>query len=385
MIIFAKNTAIMIPRIIETQIRDLLFQGKAIVLIGPRQSGKTTLIQTILNDNLENSLFLDGDDPNVEQLLTRPNTLQIKQLIGDKNIVFIDEAQRIKDIGLTAKIIVDQFKDVQLILSGSSAFELSQQTNEPLTGRKRTFYLWPISWQEWQNHIGYLKSDQDLENRLVLGFYPDVLNSETSSKTLLRELADSYLYKDILMFGNIKKPEDIKKLLQAISYQVGSEVSLRELGETVGIDPKTVERYISILEKAYVIFRLNPLSRNLRNEIKTNRKIYFYDNGIRNAVIGQLQSLSIRQDIGILWENFIISERLKFLNNNGIFANRYFWRTAQQQEVDYVEEIDGFFHAYELKWNPKKKVKFPNKFIDAYKPITNIVNRENFKNILNNN
>jgi uncharacterized protein len=385
MFIFAKNTAIMIPRIIETQIRDLLFQGKAIVLIGPRQSGKTTLIQTILNDNLENSLFLDGDDPNVEQLLTRPNTLQIKLLIGDKNIVFIDEAQRIKDIGLTAKIIVDQFKDVQLILSGSSAFELSQQTNEPLTGRKRTFYLWPISWQEWQNHIGYLKSDQDLENRLVLGFYPDVLNSETSSKTLLRELADSYLYKDILMFGNIKKPEDIKKLLQAISYQVGSEVSLRELGETVGIDPKTVERYISILEKAYVIFRLNPLSRNLRNEIKTNRKIYFYDNGIRNAVIGQLQSLSIRQDIGILWENFIISERLKFLNNNGIFANRYFWRTAQQQEVDYVEEIDGFFHAYELKWNPKKKVKFPNKFIDAYKPITNIVNRENFKNILNNN
>jgi uncharacterized protein len=373
----------MIARIIENQINQLLFKGKAILLIGPRQSGKTTLINKILNNYEDITVFLDGDDPNVERLLTRPNTEQIRQIIGSKTIVFIDEAQRIKDIGLTAKIIVDHFKNIQLILSGSSAFELSQQTNEPLTGRKRTFYLWPISWQEWQNNIGFLKADQDLENRLVLGFYPNILSSANESKVILRELSESYLYKDILMFGNIKKPEDIRKLLQALAYQVGNEVSLRELGETVGLDPKTIDRYINILEKAYVIFRLNPLSRNLRNEIKTNRKIYFYDNGIRNAVIGQLQPFSVRQDIGALWENFIISERLKFLNNNRIYGNQYFWRTSQQQEVDYVEEIDGKFFAYEIKWNPKKKVNFPKTFTETYKPKTQVINRESFNNLIN--
>jgi uncharacterized protein len=373
----------MIARIIENQINQLLFKGKAILLIGPRPSGKTTLINKILNNYEDITVFLDGDDPNVERLLTRPNTEQIRQIIGSKTIVFIDEAQRIKDIGLTAKIIVDHFKNIQLILSGSSAFELSQQTNEPLTGRKRTFYLWPISWQEWQNNIGFLKADQDLENRLVLGFYPDILSSANESKVILRELSESYLYKDILMFGNIKKPEDIRKLLQALAYQVGNEVSLRELGETVGLDPKTIDRYINILEKAYVIFRLNPLSRNLRNEIKTNRKIYFYDNGIRNAVIGQLQPFSVRQDIGALWENFIISERLKFLNNNRIYGNQYFWRTSQQQEVDYVEEIDGKFFAYEIKWNPKKKVNFPKTFTETYKPKTQVINRESFNNLIN--
>ncbi|HQL69498.1 MAG TPA: ATP-binding protein [Bacteroidales bacterium] len=311
----------MIERSLEANIRKALFKGKAIVLLGPRQSGKTTLVKKIVNDFEDRAITLDADDPTVQQLLIRPNTMQLKQIIGNKSVVFIDEAQRIKDIGITSKIIVDQFSGLQLILSGSSAFDLNQQTNEPLTGRKISFYLYPVSWQEWQNHTGYLQADQDIENRLVYGFYPDILNSADDSKILLRELTDSYLYKDILMFGNIKKPEDIRKLLQALAFQVGSEVSLRELGEIVGLDPKTIDRYISILEKAYVIFKLNPLSRNLRNEIKTNRKIYFYDNGIRNAIIGQLQPVSIRQDIGQLWENFIISERVKFLSYNTQFEN----------------------------------------------------------------
>jgi uncharacterized protein len=374
----------MIERQIEKQIIEFLFRGKAIVLIGPRQCGKTSLLKEILNDYQSTTLFLDGDDPNVQRILERPNTLQIKQLIGKHTIVFIDEAQRISDIGLTSKIIVDQFKNIQLILSGSSAFDLNQQIHEPLTGRKITFYLYPISWSEWENYCGYLNADQDIENRLIYGFYPDVLVSDIDSNILLRELADSYLYKDILMFGNVKKPEDVKKLLQALAYQVGSEVSLRELGETVGIDPKTVDRYISILEKAFVIFRLNPLSRNLRNEIKTNRKIYFYDNGIRNAVIGQLQPIANRQDIGKLWENFIISERKKFLNNNQLFANMYFWRTLQQQEIDYVEELDGKFYATEIKWNPKKTSRFSKSFLNAYNPITTIINRDNFKSFLSN-
>ncbi len=373
----------MIDRIIENQIREVLFKGKAILLIGPRQSGKTTLIKKIIKNFENETIIFDADDPSVENLLTRPNTLQISQLIGNKTIVFIDEAQRIKDIGITSKIIVDQFSEVQLILSGSSAFDLTQQTNEPLTGRKRTFNLYPISWNEWQNHSGFVKAEQDLENRLVFGFYPDILNSMNDANTLLRELTDSYLYKDILMFGNIKKPEDIKKLLQALAFQVGSEVSLRELGEIVGLDPKTIDRYISILEKAYVVFKLNPLSRNLRNEIKTNRKIYFYDNGIRNAVIGQLQPISIRQDIGQLWENFIVSERLKYLNNKQIFANTYFWRTSQQQEVDYIEETEGRFNAYEIKWNPKKQHLISKTFTNTYQPDTSTtINRQNFKDFL---
>ncbi len=372
----------MIERIIEKQLRETIFKGKAIIVIGPRQSGKTTLLKKILEDFKTQTIMLDGDDPNVLKLLSRPNTMQLKQLIGNKKIVFIDEAQRIKEIGITAKIIVDQFPEVQLIMSGSSSFDLTQETNEPLTGRKRTFYLWPVSWSEWQKHTGFLVADQDLENRLVLGLYPDILNSANDAEINLRELTDSYLYKDVLMFGNIKKPEEIKKLLQALSYQLGNEVSLRELGEMVGLDPKTIDRYISILEKAYVIFRLNPLSRNLRNEIKTNRKIYFYDNGIRNAVIGQMQPLSIRQDIGVLWENFIITERLKFLSNNKVFANTYFWRTSQQQEVDYIEEVNGKFYGYEIKWNPKRRPKFPKTFINAYNPILKTINRDNFKQII---
>lgn len=380
-----RNRSAMIERSLEANIRKALFKGKAIVLLGPRQSGKTTLVKKIVNDFEDRAITLDADDPTVQQLLIRPNTMQLKQIIGNKSVVFIDEAQRIKDIGITSKIIVDQFSGLQLILSGSSAFDLNQQTNEPLTGRKISFYLYPVSWQEWQNHTGYLQADQDIENRLVYGFYPDILNSADDSKILLRELTDSYLYKDILMFGNIKKPEDIRKLLQALAFQVGSEVSLRELGEIVGLDPKTIDRYISILEKAYVIFKLNPLSRNLRNEIKTNRKIYFYDNGIRNAIIGQLQPVSIRQDIGQLWENFIISERVKFLSYNTQFANNYFWRTAQQQEIDYIEEIDGKFNAYEIKWNSKKQSLFSKTFTNTYKPdACTVINRQNFKAFLSN-
>lgn len=372
----------MIDRIIEKQIRKSFFRGKAIIIVGPRQSGKTTLINKILEDYSSESLFLDADDPNVEKLLTRPNTMQIKNIIGKKTIVFIDEAQRIKDIGITSKIIVDQFKKVQLILSGSSAFDLAQQTHEPLTGRKRSFNLFPISWAEWQNHIGFVKAEQDIENRLVYGFYPDILSSKTEAYIYLRELAESYLYKDILMYGDVKKPDVLKRLLQALAFQIGNEVSLRELGEIVGLDPKTVERYISILEKAFVVFRLPALSRNLRNEIKTNRKIYFYDNGIRNAVIAQLQALPLRQDIGQLWENFIISERLKQLNYSNSFANTYFWRTTQQQEIDYIEEIDGEFFAYEIKWNPKRKVRFPKTFTDSYQAKFSIINRENFQDFL---
>ncbi len=293
--------------------------------------------------------------------------------------MFIDEAQRIPEIGLTSKIIIDKFRDVQLILSGSSSFDLYSKVNEPLTGRKWTFNLWPVSWEEWQNHVGYVKAEQDVENRLVFGFYPDVLNHEENPEQVLAELAESYLYKDILMYEGLKKPTAIKKLLQALAFQVGSEVSLQELGQTIGIDPKTVNVYIDILEKAYIIFRLTPLSRNLRNEIKAKNKVYFCDNGIRNAVIGQLQPLAIRQDIGILWENFMVSERVKQISINNYLRNYYFWRTTQQQEVDYIEEVNGEFFAYEFKWSEKKKIKFPKTFSNNYKSVDKGINRSNFR------
>lgn len=314
--------------------------------------------------------------------MTRPNTQQIKQIIGNNKIVFIDEAQRIPEIGLTSKIIVDKFKDVQLILSGSSSFDLYSKINEPLTGRKWTFSLWPITWEEWQNHVGYVRAEQDVENRMVFGFYPDVLNHEENPSPVLAELAESYLYKDILMYEGLKKPTAIRKLLQALAFQVGSEVSLQELGQTVGVDPKTINIYIDILEKAFIVFRLTPLSRNLRNEIKARSKIYFYDNSIRNAVIGQLQPLAIRQDVGILWENFLVSERVKQISQNKDLRQYYFWRTAQQQEVDYVEEINGRFFGYEFKWSERKKIKFPKTYTNGYDSVNDGINRSNFRDFV---
>ena len=278
--------------------------------------------------------------------------------------------------------MVDQLPEVQVILSGSSAFELANHTNEPLTGRKWTYQLWPGSWQEWQDHVGYVKAEQDLENRLVFGFYPDVLNHPHEAEIVLKELTESYLYKDVLIFGNLKKPIEIQKLVRALAYQLGNEVSNSELGQIVGVDPKTIDRYITILEQAKVVYRLAPLSRNLRNEIKSNRKVYFYDNGVRNAIIGQLQPLAIRQDIGALWENFLMSERLKVVQYHQLNLNSYFWRTRQQQEVDYVEEKNGKFFGYEFKWNERRKVKFPKTFTEAYNANNLIINRSNFRDFI---
>lgn len=368
----------MINRILENQIRERLFSGKVIIVTGPRQVGKTTLLKKILG-GMNDVLFLDGDDPTIQKLIDRPNTEQIRQIIGTSTIVFIDESQRINDIGLTAKIIVDQLKSVQLILSGSSSFELLSQTTEPLTGRKWAFTLWPVSWQEWQMHSGYVKAEQDFENRLVYGLYPDVLVNPLDQESILKELAESYLYKDILIYANIKKPDSIQKLLQALAWQVGNEVVYSEVAQICGLDPKTVASYIDILEKAFVIFRLPSFSRNLRNEIKSARKIYFFDNGIRNAVIGQFQPFQLRKDIGALWENFLVSERCKYLKYNKSNAITYFWRTKQQQEVDYVEEKNGLIHGYEFKWNPRQTKRIPTTFSNAYNSVDKCITRNNFR------
>jgi len=364
-------------RYLEKEIKKRIGSGKAIVLIGPRQVGKTTLIETILKS--KDYLLLDGDDPKTRVLLTEPNTEEIRSILGKYKYVFIDEAQRIKGIGLTMKIITDRFKGIQLFTSGSSSFDLSNQINEPLTGRKWEYQLFPISWEEYEEHHGYLYSEQQLENRLLYGFYPDVLNNPGDEINILRNLVNSYLYKDILSFVNIQKPEILEKLVQALALQIGSEVNYSELAQIVDADKNTVSKYIDILQKGYIIFKLGSFSRNLRNEIKKNKKIYFYDNGIRNMVIGNFNPLELRTDKGALWENFLISERVKQIEYKQSLAHIYFWRTRQQQEVDFVEENSGKIYGYEFKWNNRKKVKLPKTFIETYNAESKVIDRKNFR------
>ena len=368
-------------RTLEKVILNKFDKGKAIILIGARQVGKTTLIKKILAD--KNYLFLDADDPIVRSLLTKANTQQLRRLIGKYKIIFLDEAQRISGIGLTLKIITDQFKDVQLLASGSSSFDLANELNEPLTGRKWEYELFPISWEEYENYHGYLVAEQQFENRLLYGFYPDILNNSGEEKEHLKQLVNSYLYRDILAYSGIRKPEVLERLVQALALQVGNEVNYNELSQIVGIDKNTIQKYINILEKGFVIFKLSGFSRNLRNEIKRNKKIYFYDNGIRNMVLGNFSDLSLRQDKGALWENFLMSERKKQNNYKNSFSNMYFWRTKQQQEVDLVEEKDGIITGYEFKWKAKKNTHLPKTFIEAYNANAVIVDKTNFRDFVN--
>jgi predicted AAA+ superfamily ATPase len=370
----------MIKRLLEETIKNRLGKGKAILLIGPRQVGKTTLFNKIL-DGITH-LFLNGDDPTIRRLLSSPNLEQLKNIIGDNTYIFIDEAQRIENIGLTLKLITDQLKDIQLLVSGSSAFDLTNQTQEPLTGRKWEYKLYPISWQEFENSVGFLKAEQQLELRILYGMYPEVINNFGEEQEVLKQLTDSYLYKDILSYGGIRKPEILEKLLRALAFQIGSEVSFNELAQLLGIDKNTVSSYIDLLCQAYVIFKLPSFSKNLRNEIKTNQKIYFYDTGVRNMLIGNFRNLELRQDKGNLWENFLISERLKSHSYNNSLARPYFWRTRSQQEIDYIEEEGDKITGYEIKWNPKSNVKIPRSFKDAYKAEVLVINRDNFREFI---
>ncbi len=370
----------MYPRTLEKTIKESIGTGKAIIIVGARQVGKTTLIKKILAG--EDYLFLDADDPSIRQLLKNPNTEEIRTILGENKIVFVDEAQRIEGIGLTLKIITDQFKEVQLFVSGSSSFDLGNRLNEPLTGRKWEYEMFPISWEEFEQKEGFVKSEQQLENRLLFGFYPEVLNNKGKEKRTLKNLVSSYLYRDILAFSEIRKPEILDNLLLALALQVGSEVNYNELANTLEVNKITIQKYIDILEKGYIIFRLNSFSRNLRNEIKRNRKIYFYDNGIRNMIIGNFNSLKMRTDVGALWENFLVSERKKQNIYKETFARMYFWRTKQQQEIDFVEEKDGKIYGFEFKWKTKTRVKLPETFTKTYNAETKIIDRNNFREFI---
>lgn len=378
-----------IHRQLQAVIQDHLFRGKAILLIGARQVGKSTLFRQVLAEGTAaykpaQILSLDCDDHEVRLLLTNPNLEQVAQLVANKRIVLIDEAQRVVGIGLTLKMITDHFPEVQLLVTGSSSLLLQGQLNEPLTGRKFEYHLYPISTGEIYQEGGVLQVHRTLESRLIYGSYPDVVCGAGNPKELLMNLAGSYLYQDLLSLEGVRKPVLLEKLLVALALQVGSEVSYNELAQTIGTDSKTVEKYVDLLEKCYIVFRLTALSRNVRTELKKSRKVYFYDNGIRNALIHNLNPMSIRQDAGALWENFFVSERMKYNHYTGRYVNAYFWRTTQQQEIDYVEEADGQMTAFEMKWNPKKAATtIPSTFLQAY-PIkeTVIVTPENYLSYL---
>jgi len=373
----------MIIRSLQTHIESKFFKQKAIIVTGARQVGKTTMLKQLVQKTELPFVFLNCDEANVRTALTDISIERLKSIIGSNKFIFIDEAQRVANIGLTLKLIVDNFTNVQLLVTGSSSLDLAVGIKESLTGRKFEYHLFPFSVAELVDDTNILTEEQALEKRLIYGSYPDAINYPGEEKELLMNLANSYLFKDILSLTGIRKPLQLEKLVQALALQIGNEVSYTELGQMIEADKLTVERYIDLLEQCFVVFRLGAYSSNLRNEIKKSKKIYFYDTGIRNAVIENFSMLALRQDAGQLFENYIVSEYIKASNNKRKHAKYHFWRSFQQQEIDLIEEIDGKINAIEIKWNENKKVRFPSTFLNAYPTNdTNVINKSNYTNFL---
>lgn len=373
----------MIPRKLEDIVTGALNKRKAIIIMGPRQVGKSTLLQTLFGND-QSVFWINGDEQDMRSMFVNATSTSLKAAIGNHSYVVIDEAQRISDIGINLKLIIDNIPDVQVIVTGSSSFELSNKINEPLTGRKFEYRMFPLSFGEMVSHTNLIEEKRLLKHRMIFGYYPDVVVNSGNEKEILKNLSSSYLFKDILSFDKIQKSEQLVKLLQCLALQIGSQVSYNELGQQIGIDSKTVERYINLLEKCYIIFRLTSFSRNLRNELKKSRKIYFYDNGIRNSILGNYSLIENRMpsEIGALWENFAIAERMKRNAYNKAYCNNWFWRNKEQQEIDYLEESDGEISSFEFKWNPNKKVSVPNSFAKEYKSSFSVINPDNIEEFL---
>lgn len=371
----------MYKRLLTKNIKSKFFKGKILIIVGARQIGKTTLsLDLIKNVSQSKLLAFNCDNPTDREQLINKDLDYLKQLVGDSEIIFIDEAQKVENIGQTLKLLVDYYKDKkQIIVTGSSSLNLLYSTQEPLTGRKYVFNLFPLSLEEIYYDKNYLKLIKGLESLMIFGCYPDVVSQKSfaDKKELLKELYSSYIYKDIFGFQGVKGPDVLNRLLKALALQIGSQVSYNELSKTVKIDKKTVERYIDILEKNYVIFRLNPYTKNKRREISKLKKIYFYDTGIRNAVINNFNFTDSRNDTGVLWENFIISERMKFRFYHKYDRSQYFWRTYDGNEIDLIEEETNKLCGYEFKWGPLKRngKKKDISWLNSYKLIT----KENLK------
>lgn len=362
----------MIARQLLKRMETRMSDRKVIILYGARQVGKTTLLKNLAKRMQEGKdkfvLWLNADEPDVRAEMENITSTGWRNLLGKHTVLIIDEAQRIENIGEKLKLLADEIPKVKVIASGSSSFDLAQKTQEALTGRKWEFVLHPLSYTEAENFWGAREERRSLNQRLVYGYYPEIAMHPGDEEQRLRELSQSYLYKDVLSLGNIRKPEKLQKLLQSLAFQIGNEVSFTELGQMAELDKATIANYLDVLEKAFIIFRLPSFSRNLRNEIKKHPKIYFYDNGIRNAIIRHFQPVELRNDAGALWENFIISERRKRNDAAGFFPAMNFWRNHAGAEIDYIEEQNNVIKAFELKWNSKKKAKLPVAFAKEYSP-----------------
>lgn len=359
----------MIARLIENKIREALEQKKVVTVLGPRQAGKSTLAGIVAESESKRILELNGDDSDVRTMFESTDETRIRMLIGNNDFLLVDEAQKIINVGNMLKIIADRIPDIKVIATGSSSFKLAKAVNESLTGRKREFRLYPLSFKEMAGHTSLLEESRLVSHRLVYGYYPEVVSRPGDEKETLKELIDSYLYKDVLEENSIGRPDRLVKLLQALAFQIGSTVSSNELAGLVGIDAKTVDRYIDILEKNFIIFTLPSYAGNQRNELKFSRKLYFWDLGMRNGVIGNMAPLELRppEEAGHLWENFLVSERIKRNDYAGrTFVRHYFWRTQQKKEVDLIEIEDGRMSAFEFKWKSGKTVTAPRQFSSMY-------------------
>ena len=375
-----------IKRTIEEELRKRLFGGKALILYGPRQSGKTTLVRHLVSDQSEGDvLWLNGDNPDVRARLSGISTAGWRLLLGTRRLLVVDEAQHIDGIGMGLKLVTDELPEVLVIATGSSAFELMNRTAEPLTGRKFECRLPPLTFRELVSARGLFEEIQERERRLLFGSYPDVVAHPGEEPALLSEIAGSYLFKDIYALDGLKKPSSLDRLVRALSFQIGSEVSLGELSALAGIDIKTVDRYIDLLAKCYIVHPLGAFSRKLRNEIKKGFKVYFYDLGIRNAVIGNFSPLASRPDAGHMWENYLIMERVKSNANLPFPPREFFWRTMapQSHEIDYLEEAEGKLKAWEIKSDRNSSAKIPLAFRKAYPDAeTEVITPRNYDSFL---
>jgi len=371
-----------IERIIKSEIHDQIKQdtNKIIIVFGARQVGKTTLINSITNELALKTIWINADRINYQDVLSSRDLNKILSLVDGYELLVIDEAQRIPDIGINLKIIHDEIKTLKVIVTGSSSFDLAQKVTEPLTGRKKVFKLFPLSLKEISEHIGRFNANDKIEELLVYGSYPEVYNLNNLKDKLdaLIEIGYSYLYKDIIEIVNIKFTSKISDLLKLLSFQLGSEVSINELSKNLGISRDSVEKYLEVLEKAFIIFRISGFSRNLRKEVSKMDKFYFYDSGIRNLVINNFNPVNLRNDLGQLWENFIISERMKKLSYENDYSSSYFWRTYTGAELDYLEEKNNILSGYEIKYG-KKKFKAPKTWQDTYPNSTyTLINKDNY-------
>ncbi len=371
-----------IDRAIEGEFAKRVQPKKVLVLYGPRRVGKTELITRYLSDKSEDDyLLLNGEDQAVVSLMAERTEENYRRLLGSKKLLVIDEAQQIPEIGQKLKLIVDQIEDVSIIASGSSIFDLNNQLGEPLVGRKYTLKLYPLSVMELSKQENLVQTTSRLEERMVFGGYPELqhLPDRQDKVDYLNEMVNSYLLRDILEFEGIRKADKILDLLRLIAFQIGKPANLEELGSALNISKNTVERYLDLLSKVFVVFKVSGFSRNLRKEITKMSRWYFYDNGIRNAVIQNFNPIAMRSDVGDLWENFAITERLKYLEYNKRSINYYFWRTYDQQELDWVEEEAGELRGYELKWSTKRKPKAPGAWTKAYPDAEyHIINSHNY-------